>query len=112
MRGGIEVARLVAVIDQDQKSPTKPAGGIADPLDRAQIDLRPPSRLQRDVEPREVRGERRRRRRTFNRRQSAFALDDEHFTQPVFAHHDLMDRQRIEELVGDQHALERLGQGR
>ena len=73
MRGGIELARLVAVVDQNQEPATKPAAGVADPLDRAQIDLGPPPRLQRDVEPREVGGERRRRRRTLNRRQSAFA---------------------------------------
>ena len=35
---------------------------------------------------------------------------DVHFAQAVVAHHDLMHRQRVEQLVRDQHALERLGE--
>src|SRR5687768_7505325 len=59
----IQVARLVAIIDQDDEAAAQAPRDAADPLDRAQVDLRAPSGLELDVEAIEVLGEGRRRQR-------------------------------------------------
>ena len=66
VRRRVELARLVAVVDEDDEAAPQAPRRVADPVDRAQVDLDAPAGLERDAEPIEILGERRRRRRTLN----------------------------------------------
>ena len=103
----VQLLRFVTVIDQDHESTFEPRGHVADPVERPEVDLDAPARLEHNAQPIEVDGERRGRGRPFTRDEPAIADIHVHFAQAACAHDDLMDRQRIEQFVGDEHALER-----
>ena len=115
----VQLARLVPVVDDDDEAARQPAGGRCDPVDRAEVDLAAPARLER-----RRRGDRDTPRapastaglRPFAAAPPRRAVDVD-LAQAVAAHHDLMDRQRVEQLVGEQDAFEgrrqvRRGRGR
>ena len=106
VRRRVELARLVAVVDQDDEAAPQPPRRLADPVDRAQVDLGAPARLERDAQPR--RDTRQAPASTADLRPSQSPERvcrcgdvDVHLAQAVLAHHDLMHRQRVEQLVGD-----------
>ena len=91
-------------------NPADAPGGVADPVHGPEIDLGAPSRFERDAEPVQIRCERRRRRRAFACHQPwrpRYVNVD--LAQTVSAHHDLMHRHRIEQLVRDEDAVKRGG---
>ncbi len=117
--GGVELIRFVPVVNQHDESACEALGGVADPVDRAEVDLHAPPGLERDAETLEIRCQRRRGERTFDEhectavRLPALGVDvDVHLAQAIFAHDDLVHGKRIEQLVRDEHAFELLGQRR
>ena len=54
MRRGVQLARLVAVIDQNHEPAPQPPRGIPDPFDGGKIDLRAPAGFQRYTEAIEI----------------------------------------------------------
>ena len=68
MRRRIQHSRLVAVVDEDDEPAAQTPGGIADPVDRLQVDLGTTARFERDAEPLQIILERRRRRGALARR--------------------------------------------
>src|SRR5262245_56346262 len=129
MRRRVELARLMTVVDEDHETTRQPPGRFTHPLDGRKIDLGPPARLERHAEPIEVLLKRRSGRGTLCSRQSQVAsrqscrtrlmtcdsrlttcdlrlMTDVDLLQPIVAHHDLMSRHRVEQLVRDQDAFE------
>src|SRR5258708_3274023 len=96
------VKSTCAVMSRSPASSSHAPGRLPDPLDGAQIDFDAPARLERDSKPIEVRGQLRCRGRTFARSQGTARRLDIDFAQPVAPHDDLMDGQRVEQLVGEQ----------
>ena len=118
VRQRVQLARLVAVVDEHQESPRQPPRGLGHPGDGRRADLGAPARLEADAEARQV-GPHRRRRRAEALDEPVAVAVDVHLAHAIGGHHDRVDRQRVEQLVGEhdaphagRHAGGRAGQPR
>jgi hypothetical protein len=63
---GIQLARFVAVVDQDDEAARQPLCRVANPVDGAEVDLDAPTGFECDAQTIEILLQRRRRRRALN----------------------------------------------
>src|SRR5215471_16519867 len=106
MRHRIQLACGMSVVDQDDESTRHRLHGGSRPLDGAQIDLGAPAGFECDVFAFEIFVEAWRRNRPFDRREPMGTHVYVDLAETLAAHHQLMDGERVKQLVGDQDAGE------